>query len=314
MKKSALIIAATVALASSANSPITMATDASPDMATVPFTLEVSAGSLRPMVTASINGHAFPMMVHSNASSLIQLTHREAGEFGVTDIGDKAKQFGIVSPGKLSTLGRSEGRVERLAVGESVSRDVTVDIFEIPQTDRGMLGIPWIQGNRVIVDYAAHKVVVDPTQAYVEAMQRRLVGEGYTAVPMTFDTTEHRYVVTAKVGGTASKMTVASATATGLDLGFADAAHVAKTAPKGRAGGPRGAVIPMYRSVLPVRFELGRWISEPIVGVMIEDDYAYMSQPRPKDPERLNGGTLGSDFLSASRAIVDFGSRTLYVK
>ena len=43
----------------------------------------------------------------------------------------------------------------------------------------------------------------------------------------------------------------------------------------------------------------------------IKDTYAYSKRTRPAD---ANGGMIGADFLIAHGAVIDFGSKTLYLR
>jgi hypothetical protein len=45
--------------------------------------------------------------------------------------------------------------------------------------------------------------------------------------------------------------------------------------------------------------------------VPIEDIYAYSKQQRPTEPR---GGYLGADFLIAHGTVIDFGSKTLFLR
>ena len=66
----------------------------------------------------------------------------------------------------------------------------------------------------------------------------------------------------------------------------------------------------VYLSRDPVVLSLGTWRACPSAAV-VYDLYAYSASERSAGPRE--GGMLGADFLIAHGAVVDFGSRTLYL-
>jgi hypothetical protein len=285
-----------------------------PGLTPVPFQIVDVFGVPRPIVEARFNGHVMPMMIHSNATFFSQLKHAQAVAFGVRVTGDH-RSFGIDRPGHVSSLGQDRGVAATLKVGNVQDRDASVSIFETPQERYGMLGIDWITRHRLILDYVHNKALVAPSMTEATALGTRLRHNGYVALPMTYDPAEKRYLLEATVNGVTRKMTLGTATGFEIDVAFAGVAHVAMGADDdGHGSGPTGTHVPRYRLAHPIRVRIGIWSSPPIADGRVMDDYGYTGEKRPADPNAADGGTLGGPFLVATGAVVDFGSRILYVR
>lgn len=279
----------------------------------VPITIESIQGHLRPVVETRFNGHPMNMMIHSRADFYSQLKHHQAAAFGVTKVGGH-RAYGIDNKGHVSDLGRDDGRVATLAVGEHVDRDAAVSIFEVPQDSYGMLGIGWIRRNRVIVDYRRKQATLAPTSAESVAIGKRLVREGYAALPMTYDATRSAYMVKATIRGVTRDMAVASASSFSIDSELARAAGIRHGADRGHGFGPTGKHVPDYALAEPVTVRIGGWTSPGIAVGEVSDNYGYSGLPRPADPAQAEGGDLGGEFLLKTDAVIDFGQNVLFVR
>lgn len=279
----------------------------------VPFTLLETGGSPRPIVLANINGHSIPMMIHSNAGFFAQLRHEDAANFGVSMVGGH-KQYGIDQIGHVSTLGLDHGVAASLSVGGSIDHDAPINVFEIPQSNLGMLGIGWINQNRVIVDYRQKIAMIAPSTDQVRALENELKRSGYVALPMSYDDQHKRYMVEATISHVTRPMNVATATTLVIDSSFADSAAVKRGDEKEPGYGPTGTRVANYALGEPVRVQIDGWTSPPLSKGDIMDTYGYIADPRPDDPSKANGGILGGDFLTMTQAVVDFGTRTLFVR
>jgi hypothetical protein len=279
----------------------------------VPFTIESIGGSPRPLVTALFNGHPLRMIVHSDVAFFAQLRHSDAAAFGVVLAGGHQK-FGIDREGHVSELGLDNGTVASLKVGESENKNAPLGVFEIPKSDLGMLGIGWINQNRVILDYGRKQATIAPTPEQVQAIGSELRKAGYVAIPMTFDERYHHYVVRAAIDGVTRSMTVGTASPFLIDTAFADATRMKRGPSEGQAGGPTGTQVIPYPLGAPVRVSIDGWTSPEISEGIILDLYGYGARQRPADPADANGGYLGGDFLQKTDAVVDFGTRTLFVR
>ena len=279
----------------------------------VPFTIETSGGHPRPVVVAHFNGHSMRMMIHSNASSFSQLRHSQAAAFGVLLTGDH-ENYGIDRPGHVSDQGLDHGAVASLKVGKSEDTDAPISVFEVPQNDLGMLGIGWINQNRVILDYRRKQALIAPTIEQAQKIGSELRKAGYVALPMTYDEKQLRYVVSATINGVTRSMTIATASSFEIDIAFAEAAGVKHGADQGHGSGPTGTHIAEYRLGTLVRVHINGWTSPEILVGDVSDTYGYDAQRRPASPAEANGGSLGGDFLQKTDAVVDFGTRTLFVR
>ena len=305
-----VLAAATATLLSGNSAPVADAVR----MSTVPFKMETSGNQGRAMVQVRFNGHPFPMMIHSNASFVVQLKHKQAREFGIRNMRDVSKGFGIVRPGEVSDLGFGTGIMDSIQVGHTRNRNVPVTVFEIPQDDRGMLGIGWIVQNQVVMDYAAKRATLAPTPAWIAMMRARLLKVGYMACPMTFDEADERYKVQVKIANATRAMTVATASNTTIDPDYAAAAGISRGRQVGSGYGPTGTKVPEYAVGSPFAMKIGEWTTQAHPGITILDHYAYLKARRPTAPNEVSGGGLGSDFLLNHGAVVDFGNKIIYLR
>lgn len=281
--------------------------------ATAPFSNATIGDATRPVIDVQLNGHPNKMMVHSNASLYVQMIHRIATQVGVRDLRHQGA-FGIEAPGKVSTLGRDEGVLDRLTIGDVTVTNVPVSVFETPEPDAdvGMLGIGWIRANRVVLDYPGKRILVSPDATQISSLRARLLGAGYVALPMQFDEKANRYTVSATLGRVERAMVVSTVGNLVIDEAFARQAGVKKGAIDREMAGPKGAQIYRYRTGQSIVVRIGTWSSKPVHDAAIEDVYAYASQARPDGEAR--GGMLGADFLAKAGAVIDFGAKTLYLR
>lgn len=280
---------------------------------TVPFSLVEVGGNPRPIIPARFNGHPMRMMIHSNASLFAQLKHGQAAAFGVRLLGAH-QRYGIDQAGHVSHLGRDQGKAATLTVGTAVVRNAPVSVFEVPQDEYGMLGIQWISQTRLVLDYAHKQALLAPTAAQLAATAQALRRAGYVAIPMVYNKQKQRYMVGVTINGVSRRMAVASASEFTLDSEFARLAGVPKSAQRaGEGSGPTGTHVPLYHLAGPVRVQLNDWTSPPIAIGDVEDTYGYSALKRPANPMAADGGDLGGSFLVQTRAVIDFGSRLLYL-
>jgi hypothetical protein len=101
-----------------------------PSLPSVPFVIK-EAGGPRPFVHVMLNGKPFQHMVRSSAEFYVQTNHDRARSIGITDA-TKYEAFGITSVGHVSSEGRGKAKLDSLEVGPSISRNVTLDVFEVP--------------------------------------------------------------------------------------------------------------------------------------------------------------------------------------
>ncbi len=221
-------------------------------------------------------------------------------------------KYGIDRPGHVSDLGRDLGHVATLTVGKTVNQNVSVDVFEVPQSQIGMLGTDWIMRNRVILDYNSNEAIVDATGDYAAQTRNRLMSAGYHAVPMTMD--DGDWVVPATINGVTRRMMIASASGLTIDKAFAQDAGIPLLRSGSMGGGPEGTLVANAVAAKPVTITIGDWHSTPLDSVDVEDTYGYSNNPRPANDADANGGLLGGTFLTQSKAVIDFGNSVVYFK
>jgi hypothetical protein len=281
--------------------------------ATVPFAIEHIFGE-RPVVEVSLGKMRYRMVIHSNAGFYSQMDHKHA-MMADARIFKHSGAFGIEAAGKVSALGRDEGVLPLLYIGECTLRDAPVSIFETPGDDAtGMLGLKWISENLVVIDYPDHKIYIAPTRTEMAKRNQKLRRGGYTTLPMFRDNETGRYYVIAKIENRTRRMTVNTVASLTIDTAFANAAHLAIGPISSEYGGPGGATGYTYAFGNPIRLSIGNWTSKPIIDGSIEDTYAYMGIDRPANDMLAIGGMIGADFLISHHAIIDFGNLKLYLR
>jgi len=283
-------------------------------MSSATFRSVESGGQIRPVISASFNGHPFDMMLHSMArfpGGEVQLRHAQAREFGVTEL-RKGPRYGIDRPGHASDLGSQSGRIADLAVGRTIDHNAPISVFEVPQTDLGMIGIDWMRRQRVIIDFSTHQATIAPTASHVAGLNKRLTATGYRAIHLLLK--GGFYEVRVSVNGVARNMTIGSASHTVIDAAFAATAGVGHGKEAATGFGPTGTRALTSDASNPVVFEIDGWRSPAIERTAVNDVYGYMAMERPANAARATGGTLGDTFLMATGAVIDLGSGTLYVR
>lgn len=118
----------------------------------IPFNIEIGSGK-RPVVSGRANEMHHRFEVHSNAGFYLQLSRRKAADAGIDQL-QHTGAYGIVSAGNLSSLGRDEGILSRVSIGQETWHDVPASIFETMGDDtKGMLGLKWIESNGIAMDF-----------------------------------------------------------------------------------------------------------------------------------------------------------------
>jgi hypothetical protein len=277
----------------------------------VPFTIEQIFGA-RPVVAATINGKPYRLVLHANAGSYLQINHAEASNVDAHDL-KHVGAYGISAPGKVSGLGRDNGYVDRVKIGEWNAPSVPVAVFEVPAGgSEGMLGLPFLHDNSAILDFAEHKLRLSgaaPSRSLAAEMAKR----GYSAHPMIRDPQDGRFLVRVNLNDAQAMMVVSTVATVDIDAAYAERAKVSIGQATGNYGGPSGATGKVCETATPVSLYIGNWASKP-AKVSVEDTYAYSKAPRPADAEAARGGELGADFMIANEAVIDFGNAVLYLK
>lgn len=286
-----------------------LAGDARPGVA---FDIEQHFGS-RPVVDARLNGRPYRMIVHANAGSYVQVNHAEASVLAVTGM-VHGGQYGIAAPGQVSALGRDDGVLQSLEVAGRTRTQVPIAVFERPAgSGEGMLGLPWLTANGVIIDYASHSITLPEDAAEAERYGQVLEAQGYRPHALTRDPADGRYLIAALVEGQPMSLVVSTVAGNDLDVAAAERAHLALGPVSGRWGGPGGTVGETRQTVRPVMLAIGDWRSPP-TAFSVYDIYAYAEKPRPYRAIDGRAGMLGADFLIANQAVIDFGRSRLYLK
>lgn len=284
------------------------APDAQAKTSYVPIVFRQDSGT-RPFVEAMLNGKPLLMMVHANASMYLMTTHANAAAAGVEGL-VKDSDYGITSPGHLSTLGFSKAVLKSLLVAGPTAHDVPLQVFEIPQdppTD-GMLGIGWLRDQKVIVDYNSAQIGIPDTVADAQAEDARLVAKGYVAHKMTWDPSVGRYRIDGTFAGEPVRFTVSTVGENVIDEQLAKRFGLAFGPVVSEAGGPQGALVPTYIIKRPM-------------AASVDGEAVEMMQPWSFDISGYSSGKqhvtvkvdflLGADFMLANRAVIDFGTETL---
>ena len=286
--------------------------DAQAEVKYVPLEFRTVEG-IRPFIPVELNGVRFVFMVHANASFYVMTTHANAAKAGVT-LSRRDEKFGIDAPGHVSTVGRTNTTLKSLKVGECVVHDVPFTLFEVPVPGMdGMLGIGWLRGNHVLVDYSGLCIGFSGSEKEGRAEDARLVRQGFVAHKMVWDPEHKRFLVPVVIQGKRTRMIVSTVSTNFVDTRFAKTAGIALGPIVYEDAGPRGAKVSNWLTKEPIRMTVDgqktTWM-QPIV----QDTYAYSSQTAPNDVSKLLGGYLGCDFMLANQAVIDFGTATLLLR
>ena len=262
------------------------------------MTLRQASGT-RPFVTALVNGEPVSLMVHSNASFPMMLTHEVADRVGLADGGLERADYGIAEVGRLGGRGRRSAAVDTLQVGDDVARDVAASVFELPvdageDPVEGMLGIGWLRRRGVVVDLG--RDVLTPHGAAVDGTSLRHHPD-WDAL-----------VVDTVVGGEPAAWVVSTVAGVLVDSGAVERLGLRLGAVADDDGGPTGTVVSSRHVTGPwaVRVE-GH--EREVRDALCSDLYAYAAQDRRGDDPVA--GFLGCDFLRRHGATVDFGRGVL---
>lgn len=266
----------------------------------------------RPFVNVLMNGKPFLLMVHANAKLFAQTIHANAATIGLANL-TKTSNYGITADGKVSPLGRAKATLATLQVGGSLAANVPLSVFEIPQdvakTD-GMLGIDWLVGQRIIVDFALDRLGVADTIEDAQTEDKHLLDQGYVGHRMTWDPTVRGYYVMGTIDGVPARLGVSTVGENVIDLDFIHRSGIANGPAIGDNGGPEGATtpvtIPRHQVLIVVDGQLTA-PSQP----WVYDLYAYSSKPRPTTSH--DEAYLGAEFMLANQAVVDFATGTLFL-
>jgi hypothetical protein len=276
----------------------------------VPIQFRHDSG-IRPFVPVMMNGKPFLLMVHANADFYAMTTHANAESIGLAHLG-KTSDYGISSAGHVSDLGRTETTLNLLQVGTTKSSNVTLTVFEIPQTPKtdGMLGINWLRDQHVIVDYDSYRIGVPDNAEASKREDAGLLLRGYVAHHMTWDPTLKGFYVMCQINGVSARLGISTVAETVVDSVFARAAGFEIGPIVDQNGGPQGALVDSFLFKRQMSIVLDGQKTAP-AQPLSWDLSAYSSVQRPSGPH--DDGYLGAEFMLANQAIIDFGTETLFI-
>lgn len=273
----------------------------------VPIRFRTVSG-IRPFLPVEINGRPFLLMLHANAGFFMMTNHANAAAAGVT-VPPSTSAYGIERAGKVSALGRSTAKLSRLTVGGVAFSDLRLEVFETPQDPpmEGMLGIGWIRASRCIVDYdrstVALRAAPNDGEDEVASIRRR----GYTGHHMSWDEAARRFYVSGTLNGAPARFGVGTVSNDIVDVSFARSVGVELGPIVGQAGGPKGAVEDQYLAKRQVEIRIDGQATAP-TQPLVWNISGYDGNAHSREQV-----TLGAEFMLANRAIIDFGSGTLFL-
>ncbi|GAA5156418.1 hypothetical protein GCM10023340_44220 [Nocardioides marinquilinus] len=267
--------------------------------AAVAFELRQASGT-RPFVPALVDGVPVSLMVHSNASLGLMLTHDTAARVGLATGDVERPDYGIAAVGRLGGRGRASAAVGSLQVGDDVATDVRATVFELPtepdeEPVEGMLGLGWLRGRGVVVDLARRLVVPGGGPIDGVVLRRRPDWDAWV-IDTVVNGRAAQWVVSTVAG-----VLVDAPAAHRLGLALGDAAE--------DDGGPTGTVVTTRHVTGPWSVDVGGR-SFAVHDAIASDLYAYAATPRTGKDETF-AGYLGCDFLLEHRAVVDLGRGVL---
>lgn len=285
------------------------ATDAEPAGTILPVHI-VDISGPRPTIAYSINGKAASSMIHSNANMYIQLSPENAVYFGIEDMKETGR-FGITEPGKTNTS--YTGIIQKMEMGHLSYDSIRVSVFSKFPPDKegfGMLGLPWIKENHIILNYQNNTVAIRPNRHQQDSIKACLMEMGYNALPMIEE--DDQYFTEASINGVKGKFSINTVSRLSIDSLFAVRAGIEPAGVAGTYGGPGGRTGYIYDTKEKLKIQIGT--IEITAEGFIEDKYAYANAQRPENAEENIGGSLSGDFMIENKAVIDFGNLTLYLK
>jgi hypothetical protein len=265
-----------------------------------PMWIVVDSGP-RAIVEAVVEGVRVRMLVHANAGFTVMLTHDALRRISGTSV-DKETEFGLDHDLRVSELGRGSTALSSLEVAGSRLTDVPCAVFQLPTTNwDGMLGVDWLDAVRPVVDFGARTLAFPGDQ--IRAHLREEAGR----VELALDAELGRYVGDFLVDGEPATFVVSTAGDTILDLEYARERGLDLTAPVAEDHGPWGAVVPVFRTVRPVRLEVADRVLTT-ASVQVHDIHAYRGEERQAGGRSI-AGYLAADVLLANDAVLDFERR-----
>jgi hypothetical protein len=291
---------------------LAVAMPVSAQIAYTPIHFKQTSGT-RPFIDVKMNGRSFQLMVHSSAEFYIMTDHAIATSIGVTNL-KKTQEFGIDSPGHVSALGKAVSVLKTLEIAGREQEDVPVDVFETPHPEmEGMLGIRWLRSQLVIVDYDSYRVGIPRTIHDAEKEDERLIGLGFQKLKMTWDSRTERCFVTGTINGVAGRFLVSTVSHDFLDPAFAKHAGVEPGPVIDQDHGPTGTIVDALLAKRQITLAIdGKQTA--VYQPRIMDMYAYAGVKAPSNPAERIDGTIGTDFMLANQAVIDFGTESLFIR
>jgi hypothetical protein len=291
---------------------LTVAMPVSAQIAYTPIHFKQTSGT-RPFIDVKMNGRSFQLMVHSSAEFYVMTDHAIAESIGVANL-KKTQEFGIDSPGHVSALGKAVSVLKTLEIAGREQGDVPVDVFETPHPEmEGMLGIRWLRSQLVIVDYDSYRVGIPRTIHDSEKEDEQLIGLGFQKLKMTWDARTERYFVTGTINGVAGRFLVSTVSHDFLDPAFAKHAGVEPGPVIDQDYGPTGTRVDALLAKRQITLAIdGKQTA--VCQPRIMDMYAYAGMKAPSNPAERIDGTIGTDFMLANQAVIDFGTESLFIR
>ena len=274
--------------------------------ATIPLATIVFAGN-RYVAEADLGiGKPVRLMIHGNARMFLMVTH-EVGERLTGGPVPKVEEYGY------SAKGKGLIRVPWLRVGNRRIRDLRdVPVFDyVPDGKspvQGMLGVPFLESERVAVDFSRDVMILGVDAA--GEPNARLLARGYRYAPMTADA-NGKLAVQAFFPALGRVLPITPSTvSSALTLHRPSfAGRVAMTRDSTESDQSPSRTQPALFHADHVAFEIA---SVPLDSPAELEDFAEYANV----PERELGslGILGYDWMKAHAAILDYANRVLYFR
>ncbi|MES3100554.1 aspartyl protease family protein [Sphingomonas faeni] len=262
----------------------------------------------RPFIPARLGQTTLLMMVHSGAGFYMMTNHEHAKAIGLKDLQDAGK-YGITSVGHVSPLGRVRAVLPSLVIGGKEVKNAPLLVFETPQDPPmdGMLGLGWLNANKVLLDFDKNRVGIPDTSDDTTAGDRELEARGYVGHKMIRG--KDGYYVNGTVNGAPARISINTVMNNVIEAAFAKRSGIQLGPVVDEAGGPKGAVLPVRISKYQLDVAIDGQTTAP-TQPLSWDTAAYHSEAAGSAEDDLQ---LGSEFMLANQAVIDFGSETLFL-
>lgn len=269
---------------------------------------QIVFGGNRYVVDADFGfGKTVPMMVHGNASFYMMLTHDVAEQLNNGEPVKKIDDYGY------SERGRGRINVAAFSVGKHIFEEIeNVPVFDWPEEEgkaaRGMLGVEWLQNEKVKIDFVNEQLEIGVSKT--NEPDATLLDKGYqytrfeisnseVFMQVYFDELQKEIPIT--IGTVASDYSLDVMTFKNV---------LALEATNTRDHSPDNTTPDVYKNLEPIAYSIaGVNFEIPAQRAEFSDFAEYGNTTNDALP---SFGIFGRDWMKSHQALIDYANRILY--